>query len=111
VSDNEDPEMIEALQKQAINDQNTGRGEQILLPYDDQLVYRNGHTHLTEGVHGDVGGPPLGLDENPCCPICSKLMFYVCTVVSTLRKYGDSFRSVFFYENCMQVVSKATGWN
>jgi hypothetical protein len=111
MSEDEEPEMTERLQKQALNDQNVGRGELILLPYDDRLVYSNGHTQLTEGVHGDVGGPPLGLDENPCCPICEKLMFHLCTVASTLREYGDGFRSVFFCEECMQVASQAMGWN
>ncbi|GHO57540.1 hypothetical protein KSB_60150 [Ktedonobacter robiniae] len=33
------------------------------MPYDDQLVYCNGYTQLTKGVHGDVGGPPLELDK------------------------------------------------
>lgn len=111
VSEDEDPEMIEKLQEQAIDDQNDGRGELLLLPYDDRLVYRNGHTQLTKGVHGDVGGPPLGLDENPCCPICEKLMFHVCTVAATLREYGDGFRSLFFCEGCMQIASQAMGWN
>ena len=111
VSENEDLEMLEKLHKQAIDDQNDGRGEVLLLPYDDWLVYRNGHTQLTMGVHGDVGGPPLGLDENPCCPICEKLMFHVCTVANTLREYGDGFRSAFFCEDCMQIASQAMGWN
>jgi hypothetical protein len=111
VSEDEDPELIETLQRQAIEYQNAGRGELLLLPYDDQLVYRNGHTQLTEGVHGDIGGPPLGLGENPCCPRCGKLMFHLCTVASTLREYGDGFRSLFFCEECMQVASQAVGWN
>jgi hypothetical protein len=111
VSEDEDPEMVANFQKQAIEGQNTGRGDVLLLPYDDRLVYRNGHTQMTEGVCGDVGGPPLGLDENPCCPICGKLMFHLCTVASTLREYGDGFRSAFFCENCMQVASQAIGWN
>jgi hypothetical protein len=109
VPEDEDPEMLEKFQEQAIDDQNDARGELLLLPYDDRLVYRNGHTQLTKGVHGDVGGPPLGLDENPCCPICEKLMFHVCTVASTLREYGDGFRSAFFCEDCMQIASQAMG--
>lgn len=111
VSETEDPEMLEELQVQAIDDQNNGRGELLLLPYDDRLVYCNGHTQLTQGVHGDVGGPPPGLDENPCCPICGKLMFHACTVASTLREYGDGFLSLFFCEECMQTASQAMGWN
>lgn len=93
------------LQEQTID----RRGEVFLLPYDDQLLYCNGHTQLTKGVHGDVGGPPLGLGENPSCPICKKLMFHVCTVASTLREYGDGFRSLFLCEECMQVACQAAG--
>jgi len=111
VSEEEEPEMIEKLQEEAVEYQDTGRGELILLPYDDQLVYCNGHTQATKGVKGDVGGPPLGLNENPCCPTCEKLMFHVCTVASTLREYGDGFRSLFFCEECMQIASQAMGWN
>jgi hypothetical protein len=111
ISEDEDPEKLEKLQEQATDDQNDARGELLLLPYDDRLVYRNGHTQLTQGVHGDVGGPPLGLGENPCCPVCEKLMFHVCTVASTLREYGDGFRSLFFCEECMQIASQAMGWN
>lgn len=111
ISEDEDAGAIELLQRQAIDYQNDGRGELLLLPYDDRLIYRNGHTQLTEGVCGDVGGPPPGLTENPCCPICEKLMFHICTVASTLREYGDGFRSLFFCEDCLQVASQATGWN
>ncbi|MDQ2715410.1 MAG: hypothetical protein M3Z08_10930, partial [Chloroflexota bacterium] len=110
-SEDEDPEMIERLREQAIAYQHAGRGEVLLLLYDDQLVYRNGHTQLTVGVHGDVGGPPLGVYENPCCPVCGRLMFHVCTVASTLREYGDGFRSAFLCEECLQVASQAMGWN
>ena len=111
ISHDEDSETVERLREQAIDYQNDGRGELLLLPYDDQLVYRNGHTQLTEGVYGDVGGPPLGLDENPCCPLCKKLMFHVCTVGATLREYDDGFRSLFFCEECMQIASQGMGWN
>ncbi len=111
VSENEDVEMLEQLQEQVIDNQNNGRGELLLLPYDDRLMYRNGHTQLTQGVYGDVGGPSLGLDEAPCCPVCGKLMFHICTVASTLRKYGDGFRSLFLCEECMQIASQAMGWN
>ncbi|MEO6887516.1 MAG: hypothetical protein ABI456_00730 [Ktedonobacteraceae bacterium] len=111
MSEDEDPEMLEKLREQAIAYQPTGRGEVLLLPYDDQLVYRNGHTQMTPGVHGDVGGPPLGGYESPCCPVCGKSMFHVCTVASTLREYGDGFRSAFLCEGCLQVASLATGWN
>jgi hypothetical protein len=111
VSEDEDPATIEELQRQAIEAQNDGRGELLLLPYDDRLVYCNGHTECTEGVHEDVGGPPLGLVETPSCPVCGKLMFHACTVASTLREYGDGFRSLFFCEECMQVASQAMGWN
>ena len=42
-------EMLEELRELAIDYQHDGRGEVLLLPYDDRLVYRNGHTELTEG--------------------------------------------------------------
>jgi hypothetical protein len=109
--EDETPETLKQLQEQAVDYQNDERGEILLLPYDDQLVYSNGHTQSTKGVHGNVGGPPLGLDENPCCPVCEKLMFHVCTVAATLREYGDGFRSAFFCEDCMQTASQAMGWN
>ncbi len=107
----EDPDEKEFLLKLADEGQLEGRGELVLLPYDEKLVYRNGHTQLTDGVSGDVGGAPLGLYENPCCPICGKLMFHICTVSSNLREYGDGLRSVFVCEDCMQVASHAVGWN
>ncbi len=110
-SEDEDPEMIERLREQTIAYQRARRGEVLLLPYDDRLVYRNGHTQSTAGVHGDVGGPPIGLYEIPCCPVCGKLMFHVCTIASRLREYGDGFRSAFMCEDCLQVASQATGWN
>lgn len=109
--EDETPEMIERLWEDANAYQDAGRGEALLLPYDDRLVYCNGHTQLTDGVHGDVGGPPLGLDSNPCCPICEKLMFHVCTISNALREYGDGFRSLFFCEDCMQIASQGMGWN
>lgn len=112
LSEDEDPVTLdEQLQEQARDYQNDGRGELLLLPYDDQLVYCNGHTQSTPGIYGDVGGPPLGLEGNPCCPVCGKLMFHACTVADTLREYGDGFRSLFFCEKCMQVASQAMGWN
>ena len=36
-----------------------------LHKYDQDLVYRNGHVHLTPGVQGDAGGPPVGIYPNP----------------------------------------------
>ena len=107
--DDEDPELIEKLREEAIEYQNKGRGELLLLPYDDQLIYRNSHTQGTQEVYGDVGGPPPGLNENPCCPDCGKLMFHVCTISSNLREFGDGFRSAFFCEDCMQTASQAMG--
>ncbi|GCE31170.1 hypothetical protein KDA_66540 [Dictyobacter alpinus] len=87
------------------------RGEVVLLPYDDRLIYCNGHTQQTEGVYGDVGGPPLGLAEPPNCPVCHRLMFHVCTVTSGIRAYGDGFRSLFLCEDCNYVASQAMGCN
>ncbi|GCE21886.1 hypothetical protein [Dictyobacter kobayashii] len=110
-SEDEDPEQLALLRAQTINYQDAGKGELRLLPYDDQLVYRNGHTQSTAHVYGDVGGPPLGLSENPSCPICGKLMFHLCTIASTLREYGAGFRSAFLCEDCQQVASQSSGWN
>jgi hypothetical protein len=86
-------------------------GHLTLLPYDDQLVYRNGHTELTLGVVGDVGGPPIGLYPNPSCPNCGKLLFHVATVTKDVREYGDGFRSLFVCEDCQIAASHATMWN
>jgi hypothetical protein len=87
------------------------RGYLTLLPYDDQLVYCNGHTEHTPGVVGDVGGPPIGLYPNPRCPTCSTLMFHVATVTKDVREYGDGFRSLFVCEDCDLTASHATMWN
>ncbi len=86
-------------------------GHLTLLPYDDQLVYCNGHTELTPGVVGDVGGPPIGLYPNPSCPTCGKLLFHVATVTKDIREYGDGFRSLFVCEDCQIAASHATMWN
>jgi hypothetical protein len=88
-----------------------GRGEAILLPYDDNLIYCNGHTQLTANVEGDVGGPPIGLYPNPDCRCCKRLMFHVATVTKDVREYGDGFRSLFICEDCNVVATQATSWN
>jgi hypothetical protein len=100
-----------AMKEQAIKRQDSGRGQLALLPYDDQLIYRNGHTQLTPGVVGDVGGPPVGLYLNPSCPTCGRLMFHVSTVTNNVRAYGDGFRCLFVCEECMVAASHATSFN
>jgi hypothetical protein len=91
--------------------QDAGRGQLALLPYDDRLVYRNGHVLLTEGIVGGVGGPPIGLYPNPTCPSCAKLMFHVATLTVEVREYGDGFRSLFVCEECECAACQATSWN
>lgn len=106
-----DAEEMEAMREQAREYKDFGKGQLVLLPYDNQLIYRNGHTQSTEGVVGDVGGPPIGLEPIPHCTTCGKLMFHVCTVTNNVREYGDGFRNMFLCEGCMLVASQATSWN
>jgi hypothetical protein len=87
------------------------RGELVLLPFDDRLVYSNGHVELTPGVVGTVGGPPIGLYPNPRCSSCGKLMFHVATLRDGVRQYGDGFRSLFVCEDCERAACHATSWN
>ena len=67
------------------------RGWAELRPYDEHLVYCNGHIMLTDGVVGTVGGPPIGLYPNPNCRGCGQLMFHVLSVEHGIREYGDGF--------------------
>ena len=93
------------------NDNSVDWGHAELLPYDDQLIYCNGHTLLTEGVVGDVGGPPLGLYPIPKCLDCERLMFHLLTVSFRIRSYGHGWRSLFLCENCQLIACNATPWN
>lgn len=79
--------------------------------YDADLVYRNGHVHLTPNVVGDAGGPPIGLYPNPVCRGCGVLMFHIATVLSRIREYGEGFRSAFICEHCVRVAVTGTNWN
>ncbi|WP_433789618.1 hypothetical protein [Actinoplanes sp. CA-252034] len=88
-----------------------GRGRVVLRPYGADLVYCNGHVHLTPGLVGTAGGPPIGLYPNPSCPSCKRLMFHTITVSSTVREYGDGPRSLYLCEECRTVAVTATGWN
>jgi len=109
--DADEPEFVEHLRQDARDRASDNRGELELLPYDDRLIYCNGHTQQTEGVHGDVGGPPIGLYSNPACPGCSKLMFHVCSVADHVRPYGDGFRCLYLCEDCDHVASRGVSWN
>ena len=77
-----------------------GRGYLELLPYDDQLTYCNGHTMLTPGVVGDIGGPPI-LGSVPACPMCGKTMFFVSCVEHAVREFGDGWRNLYVCEDCI----------
>jgi hypothetical protein len=104
-------EEMKDLRQMAIARQDVGHGQLVLLPFDDELIYCNGHVELTPGVHGTVGGPPIGLYPNPFCPSCGKLMFHIATMEDGVRSYGDGFRSLFVCEECEQVASHGVGWN
>jgi hypothetical protein len=106
-----DAEEMQDLRHTAIARQDAGRGQLVMLPFDDRLVYRNGHVLLTLGVKGTVGGPPIGLYPNPCCPSCGKLMFHVATLVDGVRQCGDGFRSLFVCEDCERAACYTTSWN
>ncbi len=89
-----------------------GRGELVALPFDDQLVYSNGHILSTPGVEGQMGGPPLGLYGNPHCPRCGVLMFHIALLDFTVREYGDhGFRALFVCEHCGKAASSSFGYN
>jgi hypothetical protein len=88
-----------------------GLAQAALRPYDDELVYCNGHILLTPDAVGTAGGPPIGTYPNPCCPSCGRLMFHVATVEHHVREYGDGFRSLFLCEDCHMAACNATGWN
>jgi hypothetical protein len=106
-----DAEDMDDLRRTAIERKDVGRGELVLLPFDDRLVYSNGHVLQTPGVVGTVGGPPIGLYPNPSCPSCCKLMFHVATLRAGVRQYGDGFRSLFVCEDCARAACHATAWN
>jgi hypothetical protein len=95
----------------SIEEPGRGVGAVHLKPYDADLVYCNGHTHLTPDLVGTAGGPPIGVYANPSCPSCGRLMFHVATVENHVREYGDGWRGVFVCEDCHTVASNATGWN
>jgi hypothetical protein len=109
--DEDEGEESDALLNEFENDSSVDLGHAQLLLYDDQLIYCNGHTMLTDGVVGDVGGPPLGLYPNPECPGCKRLMFHLLTVDSGIRSYGDGWRSLFLCEDCHLIACTATSWN
>lgn len=94
-----------------IESEDTGPAQLDLVPYDEHLVYCNGHIHLTDGVVGTAGGPPIGLDPPPVCPGCERLMFHVMSVEHHVRSYGDGFRGLFLCETCRLTACQATCWN
>jgi len=106
-----DAEEMQDLRLTASERRDAGRGELVLLPFDDRLVYSNGHVEQTPGVVGTVGGPPIGLYPNPRCSSCDKLMFHVTTLTNGARQYGDGFRSLFVCEGCERAACHATAWN
>ncbi len=82
-----------------------------LRRYDADLTYRNGHIHLTPGICGTAGGPPIGIYPNPVCPECGVLMFHCASIESSAREYGEGFRSVFYCETCIRAAVTGTNWN
>lgn len=106
-----DKDEMSEMREQAEEYKGFGRGSLTLLPYDDQLVYSNGHTELTPGVVGDIGGPPIGLYPLPRCQDCGKVMFHVATVRSDIREYGDGFRGLYVCEDCGGAACQGTMWN
>jgi hypothetical protein len=96
----------------------------VLLPYSDDLIYRDGLVEFSpdevgadgsplESVYpvGTAGGPPRGLNPNPHCPQCQRLMFHIVTVEHHVRDYGDGWRSLFLCEDCLVASVNATSWN
>jgi len=82
-----------------------------LMPFDDSLTYSNEHILGTEGVYGEVGGPPIGCYANPKCPVCTKLMFHICTIQNYLNEYGDGFRCLYACETCRTAACTGVSWN
>lgn len=89
----------------------TDQGYATLRPFDDSLVFCNGHIVMTEGVAGHVGGPPIGLYPNPKCIHCGRLMFHVLSIPNHIREFGTGFRSVYLCERCHVIACTATSWN
>ncbi|MFC4044399.1 hypothetical protein ACFO1B_38810 [Dactylosporangium siamense] len=83
----------------------------VLRPYDDELVYANGHVLSTPDVFGVAGGPAIGLYPNPHCRSCDRLMFHVTTVKHTIREHGHGWRSLCLCEDCRITTCTATNWN
>lgn len=88
-----------------------GAGAVAVRPYDDSLVYANGHVLSTPGVVGVAGGPPIGLYPNPRCRSCDRLMWHVTTVQNYVREYGHGWRSLYLCEDCAVTTCTATNWN
>jgi hypothetical protein len=82
-----------------------------LEPYDDNLVYTNGHILLTKHAVGTVGGPRIALYTNPICPNCKLLMFHVAWVDYQVREHSCGFIELYYCENCEIVGSQAIGHN
>lgn len=93
------------------NDMPESLGYARLLPFDDQLTYCNGHVYLTDRVVGQIGGPPRGLYEAPKCFQCELVMFHILTVESTIREYGNGWRTLFTCDYCNIAACQGTGWN
>ena len=110
VRDDDDDE-LDTLLEEYVNDEPVGLGTAELVLYDDSLIFLNAHVLQTEGVVGDLGGPPIGLYPNPKCPLCHTLMFHILTVESGIREYGDGMRSLFVCEACAVAACTATNWN
>lgn len=106
----DEEEMVD-LRNEALRHQEAGRGMLELLPYDDNLVYCNGHVLLTPEVEGDVGGAPIGVYANPLCPTCHKLMFHVASFENGVREFGEGFRCLYVCEDCMIAASRAVSSN
>jgi hypothetical protein len=93
------------------NDDHDSIGTVVLRPYDDDLVYSNGHILSTPSVFGTAGGPAIGLYPNPHCRSCDRLMFHVVTVQNYIREYGHGWRSLYLCEECRLTTCTATNWN
>jgi hypothetical protein len=102
-------DLVDMLDEAAGHPQPSGAVE--LLPFDDRLMYVNQHPHLTPGVFGVLGGPPMGLAPAPVCPGCARLMFHAGYIEARPREYGDGFRSLFLCEHCVASATLATLWN
>jgi len=107
--DDDDDELDDLLDQ--AREENEGYGYAELLPFDDELVYCNGHVLSTENVYGVVGGPPIGLYPNPMCVECGRLMFHVATVEDRIRSYGDGFRCLYVCEDCNVAACTGVSWN